>query len=482
MEMNRHPVWTEWQKASLYRMLADYYREAQPFEAGSYEERYREAVQRLAGLIRLYGNPFGESLPGLEPAAPLWPQEAAFSGMTGMAGGYSASTQATALPPGVYASPSDYPAYAAPAAAYPPDAMAASAWPAYASGAPSPWPGYGPSAHAPAWPPLHGVGLPGLAPSLPGDYGASAAQQPASPAPFGWNSAPSPAAKNGYPGWSAWMLPAVPGYAPPPTDGSAAPSTGAAAAHAPNAAPAASPAADPPSSAAGDGASADSGALAEFAGPGIRPPAPAADSAAASPRPSVETARLRLVHAVPGRQPLTLQAGEAAAHAGYLTASPYADVPAGPLRVRLAPASSPQPTSQPQQADDGEAFELRLEAGRAYTAAACPDPQGDGLRLIVFPDEKELREDCAKLRLLHLARTGPVDLMVQDGGTLFRKIAPGSASSYITLAPSEPELELTEAGSLRLLHAPTPLPLSGAKALTLLLAGEPPELTAFEDG
>lgn len=43
--------------------------------------------------------------------------------------------------------------------------------------------------------------------------------------------------------------------------------------------------------------------------------------------------------------------------------------------------------------------------------------------------------------------------MVRDGGTLFRKVAPGSASSYITLAPSEPELELTEAGSLRLLHA-----------------------------
>ncbi|WP_339279142.1 DUF4397 domain-containing protein [Paenibacillus sp. FSL W8-1187] len=474
MEMERHPVWTEWQKASLYRMLADYHRDSEPAAAGSYEGLYREAVQRLAGLVRLYGNPFGQPpLPGLGAAAQGWPPEAAFSGMSGGLPPYAAP--AAAYPSGAYAAPADYPPYPAPAAYPPPDAYSAasappgSAWPSYASGASSPWPGYGGPLPTSPWQPLSGSGLPGLAPPLPGGYGPPLAQQPAIPEPYGWSLASGSGAAAGHPGWPGMQTPASSAGAAPSAAGWTAPPPAAA-----PASPAPQPAAsapDPPDAAD------DSGSSAEFAGPGIRPPAAESASTQALPRPS-SYARLRLIHAAPGQPPLALQAGEAFAQAGYLSASSYADVPAGPLSVRLSPAAS----ATPQQADDGDVFELSLEAGRSYTAAACPDPEGDGLRLLVFFDGKELRDDCVKLRLLHLARTGPVDLMVRDGGTLFRKVAPGSASSYITLAPSEPELELTEAGSLRLLHAAPPLPLPGATALTLLLAGEPPQLTAFEDG
>lgn len=193
-------------------------------------------------------------------------------------------------------------------------------------------------------------------------------------------------------------------------------------------------------------------------------------------------ALVRLLHAAPGQPQLalTLEGAPAALEADYLAASPYAAVLRGKHTIRLVSFKDDEKEEDRKDREPFE-FELKFKGGGRYTVAAAPSEKDGGTQLLVFDDEEENREDRTKVRLLNLAREGPVDVMMRDGGTLFRKVAAGSSSPYITLSPVELRLELTEAGSLRLLHASEPLLFPAASSLTLVYAGSPPKLLLLSD-
>ncbi|OXM14557.1 DUF4397 domain-containing protein [Paenibacillus herberti] len=349
--MDRHPVWTEWQKASQYSMLAGYYRELDPVISLSYATLHQEAMQRLAVLVHMYGYP-----PEYPSSVPAAYNESAFLGS-------SFFPTADSFPlPGLE-----------------PDSQ---------------WVQYGPSAGA-SWPVSTG-------PLTPSSW------QPIQSYDF------FPVASTG------------------------------------------------------------SGASFQPLLGRDKDKAEANNSEAAS-------AFIRLLHAAPGQPELELRLEGAydSLTAAFLKASPYVQAHQGVHRVQLFPEDSV--LAEAAKTDAETAFELNLEAGIRYTVAVTADPQDGGLQLLLFADESESQEDRTKVRLLHLATGGPVDVMVRNGGTLFRNVASGSASPYITLSPAQLSLDLTEAGSLRLLHACEPLRLPAASAGTLLYGGTPPKLHLILD-
>ncbi|SDS79111.1 protein of unknown function [Paenibacillaceae bacterium GAS479] len=469
--MDRHPVWTEWQKASQYSMLAGYYRELDPVISLSYATLHQEAMQRLAVLVHMYGYP-----PEYPTSGPSAYDESAFLGS-------SFFPTADSFPlPGLE-----------------PDSQ----WVQYGPPAGASWPvSTGPLAPS-SWQPIQN--LPGLAPTAqPSGYGAAAPGM--TPPVMGWPQAQSfPWPAPGLP-WQSLNSPVSPDYGAAtgfvPVSSTDAASTGFVPMHSTDAAatgfipvsstdaaangfvPVSSSniaASDTLPFASTDAASYDffpvtstgSGASFQSALGRDKNKAEANKSKAAS-------TFIRLLHAAPGQPELELRLEGAydSLTAAYLKASPYVQAHHGVHRVQLFPENSA--LAEAAKTDAETAFELDLEAGIRYTVAVTADPQ-EGLQLLLFSDELESQEDRTKVRLIHLATGGPVDVMVRNGGTLFRNVASGSASPYITLSPAQLSLDLTEAGSLRLLHACEPLQLPAASAGTLLYGGTPPKLHLILD-
>ncbi|MGU3474005.1 DUF4397 domain-containing protein [Paenibacillus sp. D51F] len=420
---NHQPVWEEWQKASLYGMLAGLYEYSEPEWGRYYRKLHSEALSRLAALVRQHGLPFGAApahgtpaaavsgLPGLDgPQA--WQPAAAYPGSAN----YNA---APGLPGYAGANPYGYPApHGQPGNAVLPYQAAAPHWSSEEAGFPPSFPGF----PAPS-------GFQGLSASTgyPGSYG--------HPSPSFW---PGPAgAASIMPDWAAGAAPQK----------SAAAAAGGL----------------PLSSASSYGSSTDSPYLSNSGSPVPREPQTGGGELHPAPElpdsAELPPAYIRLLHVQTGKEKLEFHLGTTVQPLDYLGASAYLEVRPGRCLLRIQEEQSRSPVA---------AADLDLRSGAWMTAAAA----GDG-ELLLFEDERESSADRARIRLLHLAAgRAPADLMIRDGGTLFRSVAYGSSSSYITLNPAELELELCEAGSLRTLLSPQSVTLSPAQAATLLFAGD----------
>ncbi|ASS67684.1 MULTISPECIES: DUF4397 domain-containing protein [unclassified Paenibacillus] len=416
---NHQPVWEEWQKASLYGMLAGLYEYSEPEWGRYYRQLHSEALSRLAALVRQHGLPFAPVPAHGTPAA-------AVSGLPGLDGpqawnpAYPGSANYDAAPglPGYAgANPYGYPA---------PHGQQGNAVLPYHAAAPH-W-----SSEEAGFPPP---------PSLPGF-----------PAPSGFQGLSASAGypgSYGYPSPSFWPGPA--GAASPLPDWT------------PSAAPQKSAGAAAGGSAHSYGSPTDSPYKPNSGSPVPREPHPGDGEQHAAPELSdsagLPPAHVRLLHAQTGKEKLDFHLGTTVQPLDYLEASSYLEVRPGrcPLAIQEGPSRSPVASA-----------ELDLRSGAWMTAAVA----GNG-ELLLFEDERESSADRARIRLLHLADgRAPADLMIRDGGTLFRRVAYGSPSSYITLSPAELELELCEAGSLRTLLSPQSVTLSPAQAATLLFTGD----------
>ncbi|MGK9254779.1 DUF4397 domain-containing protein [Paenibacillus humicus] len=421
---NHQPVWEEWQKASLYGMLAGLYEYSEPDWGRYYRQLHSEALSRLAALVRQHGLPFS--------AAPAHGTPAAVSGLPGL----------------------DGPQAWHPAAAYPGSANydASPGWPGYAGANSNPNPYGYPAPHG-----QHGNAVlpyPAAAPHWSSEEAGLSHSLPGFPAPSGFQGL---SASAGYPGSYGYPSPS---FWPA---GAASPMPEWAAGPAPQKSAEAAAGGSPASSASVYGSSTNSPYMSNSGSPIPREPQTEGGELHAAPdRPDssdLPPAYIRLLHAHTGKEKLEFHLGTTVRPLDYLEASSYLEVRPGRCPLSIQEEQSRSPVA---------AAELDLRSGAWMTAAVA----GDG-KLLLFEDERETSADRARIRLLHLADgRAPADLMIRDGGTLFRRVSYGSSSSYITLSPAELELELCEAGSLRTLLSPQSITLSPAQAATLLFTGD----------
>lgn len=434
----------EWKKASLYRMLARFHQFTNRDLYDRYNELYNASARKLADAVHAYGDPFHDGgTPGPDLKTRPYP----------------------------YAGPPLYPGFA-------------HAVPLREYGGMS------------AYPPPTGSFLP-LGPSAyPGPHALRLGEEAADAAgmkPGAGSPAPTEHAPDG-----SFFAP--PPSAGPPPDGAGTASSGALRDPSHGGAPSHPAAGDPGDAAAafsvypprqhepsgtnrqGPGLPSDHHASGLQGAPASQAKGLYAYGPEEGPLPlqaaqkDEPPARIRMLNACPGSPAFDVYAAGSliAASLPYKSATGYIQVQPGVCTFHLAEARR----KIVRLTETAE-----LKGGTSYTAAAAGGSPDD-LRLYLFQDEGSVTEGYAKTRFIHLAlQTGGTDVMLRDGGTLFRGVTFAEASPYVTLAPLSAVLQITSAGSPRPLLEAEGIELSPGKVTTAIavgrLDGNPPLEAVF---
>lgn len=184
-------------------------------------------------------------------------------------------------------------------------------------------------------------------------------------------------------------------------------------------------------------------------------------------------ASIRFVHAVPGSGPVAGtasvggQARELASDVGFGEASPYREVPAGPVEISVTSGSG---------SDALAVTEEPLRAGRRYTAVVLGDGEAE---LRVFADG-EPKDGLASLRVIHASpELGDPELRLGEE-VLAGRIAYQDATPYRSVNPGSYVLTAGRAGGE---GAPIveseELALNAGSATTAVLVGSAGEQARF---
>ncbi len=148
--------------------------------------------------------------------------------------------------------------------------------------------------------------------------------------------------------------------------------------------------------------------------------------------------------------------------AAFGQVTPYASVPAGVVRIRLAGAS--------QQAEVGAS----LVDGKRYTVVALA--KGEGTTLKMFQDAEE-EGGSARLRVIHAAgELGAPDVRLGKRA-IAEKLRFAAATEYASVGPGSYDLRLTKPGGKGAPLVSRRITLSAGSATTAIIAGSGGEET-----
>ncbi|QSS98371.1 DUF4397 domain-containing protein [Pontibacillus sp. ALD_SL1] len=117
--------------------------------------------------------------------------------------------------------------------------------------------------------------------------------------------------------------------------------------------------------------------------------------------------------------------------------SQYVPVMAGDYRIKITPTGKSEAVLTK---------DIRVEPGQAYTVAAAGNVEE--LTLVPYVDDMTPAQGKAKARFIHLSPDAPrVDIAVKGGEVLFPNVGFKEATNYVTLPPTQVDLEVRPAGS-----------------------------------
>jgi hypothetical protein len=188
-----------------------------------------------------------------------------------------------------------------------------------------------------------------------------------------------------------------------------------------------------------------------------------------------KSALVRVFHASPDAPAVDIYVDNKAALGGvtFKKVSKYLQLQAGRHKIEIYPEGE---TKSPIISKT-----ITVKPGVYYTAAA--KGAVDQLDLLVVVDEPAAPARRTKVRFLHLSPDAPaVDIVLQNGQTLFKDISFGEVTPYLELAPSMVNLEVrvSETGQT-VLMIPN-IKLSANRSYTVAaigFAGKEPRLEAM---
>ncbi|MCD5322891.1 MULTISPECIES: DUF4397 domain-containing protein [Pontibacillus] len=117
--------------------------------------------------------------------------------------------------------------------------------------------------------------------------------------------------------------------------------------------------------------------------------------------------------------------------------SQYVPVMAGDYRIKITPTGKTEAVLTK---------DIRVEPGQAYTVAAAGNVEE--LTLVPYVDDTTSVQGQAKARFIHLSPDAPrVDIAVKGGDVLFPNVGFKEATNYVTLPPTQVDLEVRPAGT-----------------------------------
>src|SRR4051794_6533343 len=182
---------------------------------------------------------------------------------------------------------------------------------------------------------------------------------------------------------------------------------------------------------------------------------------------AMATAKVRLVNARPGSQPVSLKIVEGSAapptfgDAAYGQVTPYVKVSAGSAQIGISGLPSSADASKAQTTE-------QLEDGHNYTAVALADGS-KGYQIEVYTDGSA-RGKKARLRVIHAApELGSPNVRLGER-TIAEKLAFKEATPYLTVAPGSYGLSVVRPGSSSAVFTKQ-VSVSAGTATTAIIAG-----------
>lgn len=152
-------------------------------------------------------------------------------------------------------------------------------------------------------------------------------------------------------------------------------------------------------------------------------------------RNQARTGRIRFLHAAPGAQNVDvyLNGARILQNHPYKKASSYLTLPAGEYQLDMYPAGNQEATLLSRK--------INVSPGKMVTLAS--GGSGKYLKLFSFTDDPTIFGEEAALRFTHLSPDSPaVNLSVKHADDVFKDIAYGQTTEYLSVTPMTIDLEL----------------------------------------
>jgi hypothetical protein len=181
-----------------------------------------------------------------------------------------------------------------------------------------------------------------------------------------------------------------------------------------------------------------------------------------------DVALVRVVHAIPGGDPVDVFADDAKTFTGvqYKTVTPYRELATERYTFKLR--KSGIETAEPLvQNSEG------LSAGERYTILALPGDRGEAAVLRIVRDENGSEAGKTKVRVVNASPdAGTVKVMAAGKNeALFNNVGAGSVSTYDEIEPTAATLEVRAEDGRQVLARVADQPLERGKAYTILVLG-----------
>ncbi len=186
-------------------------------------------------------------------------------------------------------------------------------------------------------------------------------------------------------------------------------------------------------------------------------------------------ANIRILHAVPGAPnvDVLVNGTRVLKDFPYKKVTDYLSLPAGKYQVDVYPTGN--------LASSLISRKVNVEGGKSYTIAATG--AGKNLNLQTFEDQFDVPSGKTKVRLIHLSPdAGAVDVGIKNGDNLFNNVTFRKSTDYLTINPTNVDLEVKKAGTNdAVLSLPNVnlLPNTSYSVYAIGLANDQPSLEAL---
>jgi len=186
-------------------------------------------------------------------------------------------------------------------------------------------------------------------------------------------------------------------------------------------------------------------------------------------------AKIRILHAVPGAPnvDVLVNGTRVLKDFPYKKVTDYLSLPAGKYQVDVYPTGN--------LASSLISRKINVESGKSYTIAATGAEKK--LNLQTFEDQFDVPSGKTKVRLVHLSPdAGAVDVGVKNGDNLFNNVTFRKSTDYLTINPTNADLEVKKAGTNdTVLSLPNVnlLPNTSYSVYAIGLANDKPSLEAL---